>query len=74
MIPEAVLQITSVTSLKTAGFSNDFGDYSYKSVKEDLMFGYNLKPFADGRTLQLARTLNVPLTDLFSFELAPKDK
>lgn len=54
MIPEAVLQITSVTSLKTASFSNDFGDYSYKSIKEDLMFGYNLKPFADGRTLQLA--------------------
>ncbi|MCK9411073.1 MAG: hypothetical protein M0Q53_02155 [Prolixibacteraceae bacterium] len=54
MIPEAVLQITSVTSLKTASFSNDLGDFSYKSVKADLMFGYNLKPFADGQTLQLA--------------------
>ena len=54
MIPEAVLQITSVTSLKTASYSNDFGDYSYKSVKEDLMFGYDLKPIDNGQTLQLA--------------------
>ena len=55
MIPEAVVQITSVTSLKTASFSNDFGDYSYKSIKEELMFGYDLKPLADGRTFQLAK-------------------
>lgn len=54
MIPEAVVQITSVTSMKTASFTNDFGDYSYKSLKKDLMFGYDLKPMADGRTLQLA--------------------
>ena len=55
MIPEAVLQITSVTTLKTVNFNNDFGEYSYKSVKENLMFGYDLKPIADGRTFQLAR-------------------
>ncbi len=29
MIPEAVLQITSVTTLKTKSFNNDFGEYSY---------------------------------------------
>lgn len=55
MIPEAVVQITSVTSLKTVSFTNDFGEYGYKSVKEELMFGYDLKPIADGRTFQLAR-------------------
>ncbi|MGV8096929.1 MAG: hypothetical protein AB2L24_34155 [Mangrovibacterium sp.] len=55
IIPEAVVQITSVTSLKTASFTNDFGEYSYKNVKGELMFGYDLKPIADGRTLQLAR-------------------
>src|ERR1035437_10150044 len=54
IIPEAVVQITSVTSLKTASFTNDFGEYSYKSIKENLMFGYELKPMADGRTLQFA--------------------
>ena len=55
MIPEAVVQITSVTSLKTIQFNNDFGEYSYKSVKSNLMFGYDLKPLADGRTFQLAK-------------------
>jgi hypothetical protein len=54
MIPEAVVQITSVTSLKTASFINSITDYSYKSVKENLMFGYELKPMADNRTIQFA--------------------
>ncbi len=54
MIPEAVVQITSVCSLKTVDFNNDFGSFSYKSVHSRLMFGYDLKPIADGRTVQLA--------------------
>jgi len=55
MIPEAVVQVTSVTSLKTANFNNDFGEFSYKSLREELMFGYDLKPIADGRIIQLAK-------------------
>ena len=55
IIPEAVVQITSVTSLKTANFNNSFGEFSYKSISEELMFGYDLKPLTDGRTLQLAK-------------------
>lgn len=55
MIPEAVVQITSVTSLKTANFKNSFGEFSYKSVRQDFMYGYDLKSIADGRTLQLAK-------------------
>ncbi|MDR1223218.1 MAG: hypothetical protein LBL07_10150 [Tannerella sp.] len=54
MIPEAVVQITNVTSLKTASFSNDFGEYSYKNIKENLMFGYELKPMADNRSIPFA--------------------
>ena len=54
MIPEAVVQIVSVTSLKTASFSNGIGEYSYHSVKENLMFGYELKPMADNHTIQFA--------------------
>jgi hypothetical protein len=54
MIPEAVVQITNVTSLKTASFSNSFGEYSYKNVKENMMFGYELKPMADNRFMQFA--------------------
>ena len=55
LIPESVVQITSVTSLKTAGFRNDFGEYSYQSVREDLMFGYEPRRLADGRTTTYAR-------------------
>lgn len=54
MIPEMVVQITSVTSLKTASFTNDFGEYSYRNIKESLMFGYDLKPIVDNRTMQFA--------------------
>ncbi len=54
IIPEAVVQITNVTSLKTASFGNDFGEYSYKNVKENLLFGYELKLMADNRTIQFA--------------------
>ena len=54
IIPESVVQITSVTSLKTTSFMNDFGVYSYNTVKKNLMFGYDLKPMADNRTIRFA--------------------
>jgi len=54
LIPEAVVQITSVTSLKTASFVNAFAGYSYKTIKQELMFGYVLKPMEEGRALQMA--------------------
>ncbi|MFN2358050.1 MAG: hypothetical protein ABR534_09960 [Desulfotignum sp.] len=63
VIPESVVQITSVTSLKTASFTNDFGEYSYKSVKSDLMFGYFRRPIADGRSVPYA-TMEKALLDL----------
>lgn len=54
LIPESVVQITSVTSLKTAAFKNAFGEYSYKSVRSDLMFGYFRRPLPNGRTVAYA--------------------
>lgn len=54
IIPEAVVQITSITTLKTASFTNYFGEYTYHKVQEHLMFGYELKPLEDGRTMQFA--------------------
>lgn len=55
LIPEAVVQITSVTSLKTASFQNDFGTYTYKSIREELMFGYHSKAIGRGQSIQLAQ-------------------
>jgi len=54
IIPEAVVQHTSVTSLKTAAFCNEFGEFSYRSLKNELMFGYEQKPAGDGFTIAFA--------------------
>ncbi len=43
MIPEGVVQITSITSRKTAFFDNPIGQFSYRSVKPELMFGYSIE-------------------------------
>ena len=53
IIPEAVTQITAVSSLKTADFQNDISQFSYKKIKADLFFGYDQKPFGD-RTISIA--------------------
>lgn len=54
MIPESVVQITSVTTLKTAAFDNAFGNYSYRTVNPSFYFGYDIKPFGDDRSLLMA--------------------
>lgn len=54
IIPEAVVQITSVSPLKTAAFNNSFAQYTYKTIKKELMFGYVVKPFNDGRVILMA--------------------
>lgn len=74
MIPEAVVQITAVSSLKTAEFENEFGTYSYKKMRDDLIFGYELKPFGD-RAIQFA-TPEKALLDmlyLYPFYNTPKE-
>jgi len=74
MIPEAVIQITSVTSLKTASFTNDFGEYSYKNVKESLMFGYELKPMPDRRNIQFASPEKALLDLLYLYPFYDSEK
>lgn len=54
MIPEEIFKITSVSTLKTAEFKNEFGVYSYQSVKPSLMFGYEPKNMVDGRSILFA--------------------
>jgi predicted transcriptional regulator of viral defense system len=53
IIPEAVTQITAVSSLKTADFQNNFGSFSYMKIKHELIFGYEQKPFGE-RSLLIA--------------------
>lgn len=40
LIPESILQITNVTTLKTGSFVNVIGEFSYKTIKKNLLFGY----------------------------------
>ena len=54
MIPEEVVQITSVTTLKTEKFENDFGTFHYQNVKTPLYFGYEIKAMQNGRGLLFA--------------------
>ena len=54
IIPEAVTQITAVSSLKTAAFENQFGSFSYMKIKQDLFFGYEILPLGE-RTIYMAQ-------------------
>ncbi|OHA62478.1 MAG: hypothetical protein A2748_02985 [Candidatus Wildermuthbacteria bacterium RIFCSPHIGHO2_01_FULL_45_20] len=49
LIPEAVYEITSVTSQKTNIFKTNAGTFSYKHIKPELMFGYELKEYSNHR-------------------------
>lgn len=42
IIPETVLKVTSVTSRKTRLMDSHWGQFSYSSVKPNLMFGYRV--------------------------------
>jgi len=46
MIPEAVVQITSVSSRKTSFFENELGQFSYHTIKKEAMFGYTIEQSA----------------------------
>jgi len=42
LIPEGVYSVTSVSSKKTITLKTPFGDFNYKKIKPELMFGYAL--------------------------------
>ena len=74
LIPEAVLDMTSVTSLKTAVFKNEFGNFVYKSVKEDLFFGYDLKKSSADIEIKLAKPEKAILDLLYLYPFYNNEK
>ncbi|MEI6456942.1 MAG: hypothetical protein WCO93_11690 [bacterium] len=54
LIPESVVQVTSVTTLKTSTFINEFGTFSYKTINPRLMFGYETRMLSGKFTILLA--------------------
>ncbi len=53
LIPEAVYGITSVASRKTNHFQTDYGEFIYRHIKPQLMFGYQLISY-QGHTFKIA--------------------
>jgi len=54
LIPEAVVQISSVSTLKTAEFNNELASFSYNSISNKLMFGYVDKSIGDNKSILFA--------------------
>ena len=53
LIPESTYGLTSITTKKTAIFKTKVGDFSYRSVRPELFFGYSLADF-QGQKIKLA--------------------
>lgn len=68
IIPESVVQIISVSTLKTATFNNAFGAYSYKTIKKDLFFGYDLVSIDNRRTYNMAKPEKAILDLLYLYD------
>ncbi len=64
LIPEAVYGITCVTSRKTADFQTPAGNFIYKHIKPELMFGYDLGD-CHGRSYAVARMEKAVLDYLY---------
>lgn len=66
MIPEAIFSVTSVTPRKTQVFVNHFGEFIYKSIKNNFFFGYILVKDEFGYEILIA-TPEKALLDFFYF-------
>jgi len=67
LIPESVVQVTSVSTLKSASFINSFGTFSYHSVLPSLMFGYDTRPMQGGRSILFAKPEKAMLDLLYLY-------
>jgi predicted transcriptional regulator of viral defense system len=74
IIPETVPGITSVTTLKTITFSNDFGEYSYKTIKSDMLFGYDLREMEGGRRIMFATPEKALIDLLYLYSFYNKER
>ena len=54
IIPEAVVEITSVTTQKTCRYENAFGQFSYQTIRPRLFWGFGPKTMRDGKQYMMA--------------------
>lgn len=67
LIPEAIASTTSITTRKTATFDNELGWFSYKSVKPELYFGFDIRQQAGPRYFRLAQAEKALLDLLYIY-------
>lgn len=65
LIPEGVYEITSVTSNKTTRLQTVVGNFIYRHIKPELMFGYELKEY-NGHYYKIAE-IEKAILDFFYF-------
>lgn len=75
IIPESVVQITSVTTLKTYNCENEAGQFSYNSIKKNLYNGFQFKEINNNKTILFASPEKAlfDLLYLFSFYNSAKE-
>lgn len=75
IIPEAVTEITSVSTQKTAHFKNAFGNYSYQTIRSSLFFGFEAKKMRDGKQFWMATPEKAILDLLYLYPkyITPED-
>ena len=54
IIPEAVVEITSVTTQKTCRYESAFGQFSYQTIRPRLFWGFEPKTMRDGKQYMMA--------------------
>lgn len=54
IIPEAVVEITSVTTQKTCRYENAFGQFCYQTIRPRLFWGFEPKITRDGKQYMMA--------------------
>ena len=54
IIPEVVVEITSVTTQKTCRYENAFGQFSYQTIRPRLFWGFEPKTMRDGKQYMMA--------------------
>lgn len=64
LIPETVVGMTSVSTLKTASFKNSLAEFTYKKINERLFSGYEMILFDGNKTIAMA-TPEKALLDFF---------
>lgn len=65
IIPESVLGVTSTSSRKTKQFNTQWGVFSYRSIKPNLMFGYEVIDNGQNIKFKIARLEKAVLDYLY---------